>query len=151
MAPKGTKKRPATSALPDKDDVSDLKEEVPDKDEDEVPDKGEDEVPDKDAKKSRTDIQKQQTAMVNGLKNRAIARKATEAEKEEAKQALEVYNNLSGNTKQDFLARWNQTKSTKSLEWVKNFQESMVTTQKRNAQIKQKYMSRHMIAHESAH
>ena len=94
------------------------------------------------AKKPLTEKQKMQMLMVNNLKNQQTAKRATEEEKASAQMALEVYNNLQGDAKNGFLARWNQTKGTKNLDWVKNFKENLVTTQARETEIMQKHMTR---------
>ena len=94
------------------------------------------------AKKARTEKQRMQMLMVNNLKNQQTAKRATEEEKASAQMALEVYNNLQGDAKNGFLARWNQTKGTKNLDWVKNFKENLVTTQARETEIMQKHMTR---------
>ena len=106
------------------------------------PSEGEERSGESKAKKQKNEKQKMQMSMVNNLKNQTTAKRATEEEKADAAKALEVYNNLQGDAKNGFLARWNQTKGTKNLDWVKNFQEHMVTTQARETEIMQKHMTR---------
>ena len=141
MAPKKTQKRPAAAvAASDTIDTPDLDESAIAADEQPHVDEA---AQDKAAKKAKKALQ---VSCVNNLRNQAKSVRGTDAERDKAKHALEVYNSLSGETKNNFLTRWNQTKGTKNLDWVKNFQESLTTTQKRNTEVKQKYMTRHLIA-----
>ena len=67
--------------------------------------------------------------MLGWLKYRASTKaKTSEAEKDIAQKALDTYKPLPDAEKEKFVQKWQDTKDTKSLSWVKDFNESLNKT-----------------------
>ena len=74
------------------------------------------------------------------LQHHASSKQNSDTFKEQCRNALEVFKSLSKDKKNSFVARWQQTKKSKNLDWVKEYEEHVELEK----QTKKKYIEKRM-------